>query len=204
MDRCEVFFGYRFPWAATEIWPVVRASAFSRQNVCELGPFPKLRGLIARLASRLLPKGPEPAARPRCSSMTTRVVPRPSWPNTRRRSGSRPSSIASSDCVRAGMKSIWITTWAGSNTSTLTPSIAEWKSFGGCARNRATICDSTQFFVHTHNMVAGLLMVLQMRSSGFKAEFQPFGQDLARVLAHDEPEEDCAPQNGVLDHGAGA
>ena len=46
---------------------------------------------------------------------------------------------------------------------------------------------ATQFFVHTHNMVAGLLMVMQMRSSGFKAEFQPFGQDLASVLAHNEP-----------------
>ena len=48
----------------------------------------------------------------------------------------------------------------------------------------------TQFFVHTHNLVAGLLMVLQMRSSGFKAEFRPFGQDLARILAHNETDDE--------------
>ena len=47
---------------------------------------------------------------------------------------------------------------------------------------------SSQFFVHTHNLVAGLLMVMQMRTSGFKAEFRPFGQDLAKILAHNEPE----------------
>ena len=45
----------------------------------------------------------------------------------------------------------------------------------------------TEFFVHTHNLVAGLLMVMQMRSSGFKAEMRPFGQDLAHLLAHNEP-----------------
>jgi len=44
----------------------------------------------------------------------------------------------------------------------------------------------TLFFVHTHNSVAGLLMVLQMRAVGYKAEFRPFGFDLARLLAHDE------------------
>jgi hypothetical protein len=44
----------------------------------------------------------------------------------------------------------------------------------------------TLFFVHTHNSVAGLLMVLQMRSSGYKAEFRPFGFDLAHLLAHNE------------------
>jgi hypothetical protein len=31
------------------------------------------------------------------------------------------------------------------------------------------------------------MMVLQMQSSGFKAEFRPFGQDLAKMLAHNEP-----------------
>ncbi len=45
----------------------------------------------------------------------------------------------------------------------------------------------TLFFVHTHNLVAGLLMVMQMRSRGFKAEFRPFGDDLERILAHNEP-----------------
>jgi len=44
----------------------------------------------------------------------------------------------------------------------------------------------TLFFVHTHNSVAGLLMVLQMRASGYKAEFRPFGFDLAHLLANNE------------------
>jgi hypothetical protein len=47
---------------------------------------------------------------------------------------------------------------------------------------------SCQFFVHTHNLVAGLLMVMQMHSAGFKAEFRPFGQDLAKILASNEPD----------------
>ena len=54
----------------------------------------------------------------------------------------------------------------------------------------------TSFFVHTHNLVAGLLMVLQMRSSGFSAEFEPFGQNLARLLAHNEPTDDQAEGGG--------
>jgi hypothetical protein len=40
----------------------------------------------------------------------------------------------------------------------------------------------TRFFVHTHNFVAGLLMVLQMHESGYHAEFRPFGYDLATIL----------------------
>ncbi len=47
---------------------------------------------------------------------------------------------------------------------------------------------STLFIVHTHNLVAALLMVMQMRCAGFTAEFRPFGQDLAKILAHNEPE----------------
>ncbi len=47
--------------------------------------------------------------------------------------------------------------------------------------------NGTLFFVHTHNSVAGLLMVLQMRTSGYNAEFRPFGLDLAKLLAHNEP-----------------
>jgi len=54
-----------------------------------------------------------------------------------------------------------------------------------CKEPRAHL-RQTLFFVHTHNSVAGLLMVLQMRASGYKAEFRPFGLDLARLLAHDE------------------
>jgi hypothetical protein len=44
----------------------------------------------------------------------------------------------------------------------------------------------TLFFVHTHNAAAGLLMVLQMRSSGYKAEFRPFGFNLAHLLAREQ------------------
>jgi Cyclic-phosphate processing Receiver domain len=47
---------------------------------------------------------------------------------------------------------------------------------------------SSRFFVHTHNLVAGLLMVMQMQSAGFNAEFRPFGHDLSKILAHNEPE----------------
>jgi Cyclic-phosphate processing Receiver domain len=58
---------------------------------------------------------------------------------------------------------------------------------------------STRFFVHSHNMVAGLMMVLQMRSSGFNAEYQPFGHDLAKILAHNEREHDAQEQDGDWD-----
>ena len=56
---------------------------------------------------------------------------------------------------------------------------------------------STRFFVHTHNLVAGLMMVLQMRSSGFSAEFRPFGEDLAKVLAQNEPGADEPEADGA-------
>ena len=46
---------------------------------------------------------------------------------------------------------------------------------------------ATLFFVHTHNAAAGLLMVLQIRGCGYKGEFRPFGMDLARLLAENEP-----------------
>lgn len=44
----------------------------------------------------------------------------------------------------------------------------------------------TRFFVHTHNFVAGLLMVLQMRESGYQAEMRPFGRNLALALKNRE------------------
>ena len=56
---------------------------------------------------------------------------------------------------------------------------------------------SSPFFVHTHNLVAGLLMVLQMRSAGFNAEFRPFGHDLAKILAHNEPENGHADEEAA-------
>jgi hypothetical protein len=50
----------------------------------------------------------------------------------------------------------------------------------------------TRFLVHTHNSVAGLMMVLQMRVSGYSAEFRPFGFDLAEILAHNEKRDSSA------------
>ncbi len=44
---------------------------------------------------------------------------------------------------------------------------------------------ATFFYIHTHNTLAGLLMVLQMRESGYQAEFRPFGFDFDRFLASD-------------------
>ena len=43
-----------------------------------------------------------------------------------------------------------------------------------------------RFFIHTHNSIAGLLMVLQMRTRGYRAEFRPFGMDVAELLPHDD------------------
>jgi hypothetical protein len=53
---------------------------------------------------------------------------------------------------------------------------------------------STRFFVHTHNSLAGLLMVLQMQSTGYRAEFRPFGVDPALFLPgadHGPPIDGC-------------
>jgi hypothetical protein len=48
---------------------------------------------------------------------------------------------------------------------------------------------NVRFLIHTHNSLAGLLMVLQMRASGYRAEFRPFGMDLAELLLpHDDNE----------------
>jgi hypothetical protein len=55
-----------------------------------------------------------------------------------------------------------------------------------CKEPRTHLKDS-QFFVHTHNAAAGLLMVLLMQGGGYKAEFRPFGLDLEKLLAHNEP-----------------
>jgi hypothetical protein len=55
-----------------------------------------------------------------------------------------------------------------------------------CKEQRAHL-KKTYFFVHTHNSVAGLLMVLQMTDCGYRAEFRPFGLDLAQALAQNEP-----------------
>ena len=60
------------------------------------------------------------------------------------------------------------------------------------------------FFIHTHNSLAGLLMVLQMRASGYRAEFRPFGMDVARLLPHDENESVPRRRNDPGGHGNAA
>ncbi len=54
-----------------------------------------------------------------------------------------------------------------------------------CAEPRVHL-RRTYFVVHTHNVAAGLMMILLMRATGYRAEFRPFGQDLSQVLAHNE------------------
>jgi hypothetical protein len=61
-----------------------------------------------------------------------------------------------------------------------------------CREPRPHLKDS-RFFVHTHHAAAGLLMVLQMHGCGYRAEFRPFGVDLARLLAQNEPAADDGP-----------
>jgi hypothetical protein len=56
-----------------------------------------------------------------------------------------------------------------------------------CKEPRDHLRDA-RFFIHTHNSLAGLLMVLQMRSSGYRAEFRPFGKDPAQFLPFDHDE----------------
>jgi hypothetical protein len=55
------------------------------------------------------------------------------------------------------------------------------------SREPRTHLRETFFFVHTHNLAAGLMMVLRMHEGGYKAEFRPFGVDLAETLARNEP-----------------
>jgi hypothetical protein len=57
----------------------------------------------------------------------------------------------------------------------------------------------TLFFIHTHNTVAGLLMVLHLRERGFDAEFRPFGVDLARMLLGDDPSECAGARSSKLE-----
>ncbi len=94
------------------------------------------------------------------------------------------------DCLaklaRAGTRSTSITTWAArrfvdTNQVDCGMEVIRWL----CKEPRPHLRE-TFFFVHTHNSVAGLLMVLQMRSTGYNAEFRPFGFDPARWLASDE------------------
>jgi hypothetical protein len=52
----------------------------------------------------------------------------------------------------------------------------------------------SQFFIHTHNTIAGMLMVVQMRETGYWAEFRPFGLDPVLLLRRDEDEESLAAE----------
>jgi hypothetical protein len=62
--------------------------------------------------------------------------------------------------------------------------------------------NQTRFFVHTHNFVAGLLMVLQMHERGYIAEFRPFGHDLASIFPEPEGENsEPPPAPAVLSRG---
>jgi hypothetical protein len=97
-----------------------------------------------------------------------------------------------SDCV-ARLEDVWDEvhldhdlggkTFVDSNAEDCGMEVIRWL----CKEPRNHLKRTTQFFVHTHNAAAGLLMVLQMRSNGYNAEFRPFGVDLARLLAHNEP-----------------
>jgi hypothetical protein len=53
---------------------------------------------------------------------------------------------------------------------------------------------AAHFFIHTHNTLAGMLMVLQMKESGYSAEFRPFGLDPILLLRRDEDEESLAAE----------
>lgn len=52
----------------------------------------------------------------------------------------------------------------------------------------------TFFYIHTHNTFAGLLMVLQMRESGYKAEFRPFGFEFTWYASGDGADPSGSPQ----------
>jgi len=79
--------------------------------------------------------------------------------------------------------------------------VVRWLCKEPCEHLRPTL-----FFIHTHNLVAGLLMVMEMRTRGFTAEFRPFGHDLERILSHNAvapaentiPEPDLAPPDRGL------
>lgn len=58
---------------------------------------------------------------------------------------------------------------------------------------------AARFFVHTHNTIAGMLMVLQMRASGYSAEFRPFGIDPVQLLRHDEDDESRAAERPLAE-----
>jgi hypothetical protein len=53
---------------------------------------------------------------------------------------------------------------------------------------------TAQFFIHTHNTLAGMLMVLQMKESGYSAEFRPFGLNPLLLLRRDEDDESRAAE----------
>jgi hypothetical protein len=51
-----------------------------------------------------------------------------------------------------------------------------------------------RFLIHTHNAIAGMLMVLHMHACGYRAEFRPFGIDPVLLLRRDEDEASLAAE----------
>jgi hypothetical protein len=164
------------------------------------GPIRTAAGWFAHLASRMIPKKAEPAPRrllfldddPRRAEIFLAEHPQAVWVETVAACVSRleenwdevhldhdlgGNQMVEVDNVDCGMQ------------------VVRWM----CKEPRDHL-RSTLFFVHTHNLVAGLLMVMQMRSAGFAAEFQPFGQDLAKMLAHNEPDNGQAEPGGAGEH----
>ena len=116
-----------------------------------------------------------------CSWTTTPRVPRHSCSRTHKPSGSKPSRNVSRRLAENWDEvhldhDLGGRTFVDTNEIDCGMEVIRWL----CEEPRTHLRE-TLFFVHTHNSVAGLLMVLQMRSSGYKAEFRPFGFELARL-----------------------
>ena len=172
------------------------------KSLHEAGPVRKALAWFARLATQIRPKTPEPATPrllfldddPRRAEIFLAEHPQAVWVET------------VTDCVLR-LRETWDEVHldhdlggkqhVGVDDVDCGMEVIRWM----CKEPRDHL-RSTRFFVHTHNLVAGLLMVLQMRTSGFTAEFQPFGQDLAKVLAHNEPADDRGALDGVPDHAS--
>ena len=159
-------------------------------------PIRKASGWFARLASRIIPKKKVPAPRrvlfldddPRRAEIFLAASPQAVWVET------------VVECV-ARLEECWdevhLDHDLGGNQFVEIDNVdCGMEVIRWLCKEPRNHLRSTLFLIHTHNLVAGLLMVLQMRSAGFTAEFRPFGQDLAAVLAHNEPEPESRDQGG--------
>ena len=59
---------------------------------------------------------------------------------------------------------------------------------------------STLFFVHTHNLVAGFLMVMQIRTARLHSRIPAIRARPGKILAHNEPENGKVEESGVPKH----